>query len=106
MLFREAIEQLNDELGVVDNNYLSPQREERLLRAYLDAVRAGKTVTNAEAKQEFLEIFEEPIYFEENFYSQRGVLKAFELARTFGAMEPVVSLNFPSLEDMDLYRRH
>lgn len=106
MLFREAIEQLNDELGVVDNNYLSPQREERLLRAYLSAVRSGKTVTNPEAKREFLEIFEEPIYFEENFYSPQGVLNAFELARTFGAMEPVVSLNFPSLEDMDLYRRH
>ncbi|MDK8664733.1 MULTISPECIES: hypothetical protein [Corynebacterium] len=106
MLFREAIEQLNDELGVVDNNYLSPQREERLLRAYLNAVRSGKTVTNAEAKREFLEIFEEPIYFEENFYSPQGVLDAFELARTFGAMEPVVSLKLPSLEEMDLYRRH
>ena len=106
MLFREAIEQLNDELGVVDNNYLSPQREERLLRAYLNAVRSGKTVTNAEAKREFLEIFEEPIYFEENFYSPQGVLDAFELARTFGAMEPVVSLKLPSLEEMDLYRMH
>lgn len=106
MDFDDAIDQLNNETGVVDNDYLSPQREERLLRAYLDAVRSGKTVTNSEAKREFLEIFEEPIYFEENFYSEQGVLDAFELARTFGAMEPVVSLNFPSLEDMDLYRRH
>ena len=106
MLLREAIERLGNELGVVDSDLLTPQREERLLRAYLDAVRSGKTVTNAEAKREFLEIFEEPIYFEENFYSEQGVLDAFELARTFGAMEPVVSLSFPSLEDMDLYRRH
>lgn len=106
MLFHEAIEKLNDDLGVVDNNRLTPQREERLLRAYLDAARAGKIVTDVEAKKEFLEIFEEPIYFEENFYSEQGVLDAFELAREFGAIEPVVSLNFPALEDMDLYRRH
>lgn len=106
MLFREAIEQLNDELGVVDNDLLTPQREERLLHAYLDAVRTGKTVTNAEAKKSFLEIFEEPIYFEENFYCEPGVIDVFTAAREFAAMTPVVSLRFPSLEEIDLSRWH
>lgn len=106
MDFDDAIDQLNNELGVIDNDLLTPQREERLLRAYLDAVRLGKAVTNVEAKREFLEIFEEPIYFEENFYSEEGVLDAFAAAREFGAIEPVVSLKFPALENLDLYRRH
>lgn len=106
MDFDDAIDQLNNETGVVDNDYLSPQREERLLRAYLDAVRSGKTVTNAEAKSKFLEIFEEPIYFEENFYCERGVIDVFTAAREFAAMTPVVSLRLPPLEEIDLSRWH
>lgn len=106
MLFREAIEQLSNELGVVDNDLLTPQREERLLHAYLDAARTGKTVANAEAKKSFLEIFEGPIYFEENFYCERGVIDVFTAAREFAAMTPVVSLRLPSLEEMDLSRWH
>ena len=106
MLLREAIERLGDELGVVDSDLLTPQREERLLHAYLDAARAGKTVTNAEAKSKFLGIFEEPIYFEENFYCERGVIDVFTAAREFAAMTPVVSLRLPPLEEIDLSRWH
>lgn len=106
MLFHEAIDQLSAELGVFDHNLLSPRHEERLLVAYIDEMKRGGKVTNLEAKQEFLEIFEEPIYYEENFYSEIGVRNAFALAKEFAEMEPVVTLEFPALKEMDLYRSH
>ncbi|PFG28316.1 hypothetical protein [Corynebacterium renale] len=106
MLFHEAIDQLSVELGAFDHNLLSPRYEERLLVAYIDAMKCGRKVTNLEAKREFLGIFEEPIYYEENFYSEIGVRDAFALAEEFAEMEPVVPLEFPTIEDMDLYRSH
>ena len=78
-------------------------REESLLSAYLDALRRGDSVANAEAKEEFLELFE-TVYCEENFYSDDGASKSFADVRELAAMEPVVSVELPSIEEMNLRR--
>ena len=98
----EAIEILCQELGVTDRSPFGPQREESLLIDYLDAMRRGGSVKNVEAKREFLLTFEDPIYYEENFYNKAGVRASFANVQAFAAMEPVVSVELPSIEDMNL----
>lgn len=102
MKHSEAIEILCQELGVTDRWPFGPMREETLLIDYLDAMRRGGAVTNVEAKKEFLLTFEEPIYYEENFYDKLAVEESYARVRQFAAMEPVVSVELPSIDEMNL----
>lgn len=99
---REAIDVLCRELGVVDRSPFGPQREESLLIDFIDAMHKGGVVTNAEAKREFLLTFEEPVYYEENFYCTEGAEDSYERVRAFAAMEPVVPVKLTPIGDMNL----